>query len=52
MASFKTQPSFALSGSEPAMNTQSRARSIAMNVLLFALWIFFLPVRALRWLVC
>jgi hypothetical protein len=33
---------FALSGSEPAMNTDSRTASIAINVLLFALWIFFL----------
>ena len=42
MASFKTQPSIALSGSEPAMKTNSRAASIAINVLMFALWIFFL----------
>jgi hypothetical protein len=36
------QPGFALSGSEPAMNTHNRATSIAINVLMFALWIFFL----------
>jgi hypothetical protein len=39
---FMAQLAFALSGSEPAMKTNSRAASIAINVLMFALWIFFL----------
>jgi hypothetical protein len=42
LASFKSQLGFALSGSQPGMNTHSRAASIAINVLMFALWIFFL----------
>jgi hypothetical protein len=42
LALFKTQLGFALSGSESAMNRNGRAASIAINVLMFALWIFFL----------
>jgi hypothetical protein len=36
------QLGFALSGSEPAMTTDSRTTSMAINVLLFALWILLL----------
>ena len=42
LALIKAQLGFALSGSEPAMRTNSRAASMAINVLMFALWIFFL----------
>ena len=39
---FMAQQAFALSGSEPAMTTYNRTASLAINVLMFALWIFFL----------
>jgi hypothetical protein len=42
LASIMAQQAFALSGSEPAMNTDGRLASLAINVLMFALWILFL----------